>query len=413
MKILKTKTYDDALKHIAGEILNIEAGLFHFIDGEPAKLGENLKVENYVGYPRLIVDDIRYDIKSASGYLYVPLDISGKDLVHDLKPLLEKMSKFSRLDGKSNDHLRDYHTIKCGYNTNIKIKHDLKTKKVESRVFLYDETDSHRGRFTWFIVPINKINFEIVNTDVDRAIARFASCILWDRYDITKLLHNDSTFEFNINSLRGYEHVLNKTIILFKHAENPLMIELNNFWRNYPFNNKNKILRNINDARLYKADYNKLQFKTVRIDDTSSEVSNDICARCKQMIYGDFYALGGYINGGNDKSCIALCALCMHSSQQDMPLENKYMRVYRTTCPRTIVDMLEIEICDDTKRDICIEVLNGITTEEIEINNDKVTYTLIGKKYAAFNNVENFLFTDMINSPIFKDRKICQVTFCQ
>src|SRR5690348_1422410 len=107
-----------AIKVIAGEILNIETSTLYFINGEPAKLPR----AECSGYPRIIQGNICDVIKAAEGYIFVPvgtdLEVFEELLINEIL----KMQKGMTVDDEIVNVLGTYHTIKSNHVTNIKVK---------------------------------------------------------------------------------------------------------------------------------------------------------------------------------------------------------------------------------------------------------------------------------------------------
>jgi hypothetical protein len=433
MRIIKIDEEGNILfMSLAGEILNVESGLQHFINGEPVTLGKTIQKSEYVGYPSFTLrDGVRYNIRASCGYIYVPMgtDISEFEinLVGALNVLEANMKRLDRDAPTPYPHVQGYHTIKSSYNTNVKTQCNYEMTLYEGhmnsgagkagpkRVLLRDETSSTRGRFTWFIIPIDKIDFVINSSDADRAIWRFASSIFWDRDNISKCTHNDLVFTFNRSMIQGSENIVPEKITLFRHATNPLLIELNDYWKEQPLyvqtgkttEGGSLCLRNIRVNRLFSADFTAIKIQPIKVG-TGSEVSTDVCASCKGLLYDDFYALTGDINGqGDDSYSIAVCPLCMHSSPEDTPLEQKYFKIFRVKCPRSVQDMIDMAAGNDVTRDIRLESLKRVEEKVQEVGQKSIKYILIGDKYVAFENIDQFLFTGLSKSAEFSGRRIC------
>ncbi len=341
MRILKNRP--NLVSMIVGEMINVEMSLLHFIDGEPTSFGAagGPKVDtDYRGYPKIVekfgVDGdpkqrtVTYDIKASSGYIYIPVGYNIDLLEQQLIAAIDGMaSTVVRLDGRVSGNLKEYHTIQSGYNTNVKIRsaqnNTLSSERKVAprrakgdvgatntkRQFCREVDDIRRGRFTWFIIPIDKFDDLISADNIEDAISRLATSIFFDADDICKLDHNSTVFDFSKKMLKGYDSIVNESIVLFKHAANPLLFELNEHWRNSnPSPSATTFLRNIEPTRVYSIEYEKLIIKPVKLNDSGTESSIDVCSKCRCPLYDENYALAGSAADPGQNLCVAICPLC-------------------------------------------------------------------------------------------------------
>lgn len=414
---------------VAGEMLNIESSLLHFIDGKPTKPGVDIPIDQYNGYPRLVDGQMVNIIRSASGYIFVPpgcdLDIYEQQL-NDQLIMLE--ATMVRADGKDIANLRQYHTVRSGYNTNIKVKSSQRITQLHSgkiaktaqhkrdaantvRQYIRSTDDSRRGRFTWIIQHIDKFNFEISSNDIEDAVSRFACSIFVDLEDICKLGHNDITHQFSINHLKGSDKIIQESITLFKHGH-PLLIELSEHWRdNFPGENASEFLRNVPRSKVFSTN-EVIPLNPVKLN-SEGETSTNVCSKCRSLLWGENYALAVNIQNPQQNICTAVCPLCLHSSPRDKPIEMKYLRIYRFNFPRTVDEMLLCPLITDQRRDLLKEALGGFESKIMQTISGDIPYTLIGSKYAAFTNQKDYLFTKLSTDPEFIGRTICTARVVQ
>ena len=212
-------------------------------------------------------------------------------------------------------------------------------------------------------------------------------------------------FEFSKKLLKGWDSIINETVEIFKHGH-PLQFELSGAWGR---GGKNRVniplkLRELNKD-VYEINYEKLHFKPVSLDDKS--LATGICSECHDILWGDNYVLAAHSSNIDDKYNVPICPICLHNYEP--PLEMHYFRLFRTTFPHSVYDMLESPKISAAKKDILKSVLAGITFENIKIFDTDLEYICIGDKYVAFTNCDNFLFTGVMVHPEFINKKICQV----
>ena len=435
MRIIKGT--EDVFVAIAGEMLNIETSSLHFLNGVPLKVGIEVSPEEYRGYPKIVVGSVVHIIRGSSGYIFVPIGMNVVEFQEKLiAAILELESAMTRPDGSEPNVLKQYHTVKCSYNTNIKVKSALNVTQASNapkpaparygvrgaaitnnlkRVFVADpEIDSRRGRFTWFLKSFDEIEQEITSDNMDDSVARFACSILYDRDDICKLDHNQTTFEFSKEFLKGYDNIVNENITLFKHG-NPLLFEISEHWRTAHVVDASaeSFLRNINKNKVYEADHASLKFKPVHVADSTGESSVDICSQCRSLLVGDNYALAGNVKNPDSDLCVAICALCLHSSPEDKPIEAKYFRVFRVKFPRQIGEMIDTANVSDQRKELRREALKQVRSKELCVGDKNVDYIMIGDKYAAFKSIDDFLYTKLSVHPDFANRKVCNAVLVE
>src|ERR1700744_2274063 len=336
MRIIKN--IQDVAEAIAGEIYNIESSTLSYIDGREL-------VNKQRGYPRLIDGDTTYTIRAAYGYIFMP--------AHDMEFLIARLTEcIQSLDKKTIDQsLKRYHTYNMSFNTNIRVKssqnrtivntgtkEDGQLKKYRNvlREFVLAST-MREARFTWIIKPIEAFDWDITSHNMSEAIAQYACSIFYDKNDICILDHNDTTFEFSKKLLKGWDSIINETVEIFKHGH-PLQFELSGAWGR---GGKNRVniplkLRELNKD-VYEINYEKLHFKPVSLDDKS--LATGICSECHDILWGDNYVLAAHSSNIDDKYNVPICPICLHNYEP--PLEMHYFRLFRTTFPHSVYDMLE------------------------------------------------------------------------
>lgn len=390
MRIIKSKGAD-TFKVIAGEMYNIESSMLKYIDGEP--------VQNPIkGYPRVQHGNIVDIIKSECGYIFVPAETN---LIEFENGLVDAITLLTTIDKPPLD---SYHSAEIGYCTNIKVKSSLvrarKTTDREStntcRKFGLTAGKYTSARFTWYIVPINKFVFEIESDSMSDAIARYVCSVFVDLDDICKLGHNETTFEFSRDLLRGADNIIPHKVKLFTNGP-PLLVELSTHWREMPEIKS----RNINNSNLFIGKYNDFTIHDVLINDKTFERSNEICAGCQSPLWGDNYILtkGDVLEG------TAMCPLCLHNADDEARLDKKNV-LYRVAFPRTAETMIDMITGDETLRDIYLELNRQNIYVSMNVGERNVKYTLVGKKYAAFEHLDDYLFTHLMFTPDLKSRKV-------
>lgn len=409
---------------IASAMLNFETSTKHYVDGRPYEVGTEISMDEYRGYPKLLIDGATYIIRGTNGYLYISpstnIDKFEAGVIDALKTLENSM-----VDNNNNriEVLNNYQTVRTGHQTNIKVKSSMKITRDSSqhiratsaknvkRLFnrkKYSDA-KYRGRFTWNILPINNIDFSVntVCTNMEDPIARLAIAIFYDSDDICKLNHGDSTFSFSLNDFLGYDNFTNQSIAIYARGD-PLLIESSMHWRNYFKTSMPSCtaFHNINRDKVFECDLKLLTLKPVEA--INGEFSVDICSKCASPLIGDNYVLMGNVKHPESKLGTAICALCLHA-KSDLRAEDDYFRIFRVKFPGAPKDIIKDKTHSAEYRDLCTEVLKGIEKKSIVLGDCERKYVLIGTKYAAVGSIENYLFNGMCKIPDLKNRKICAV----
>lgn len=407
MRIIKA--HDNIYAIIAGEMLNIESSALHFIDGIP--------VEKVPGYPKIVDGSTVYVIKATTGYLFVP---AGIDLDEFEEELMGQVLKLET--GRIPGNLCQYQTIDMGFNTNVKIKSSQVLSRTSSeqpqkagrrragymptdtknvrRLFVRGD-DTRRARFTWIIRPISSIEYDITSSNMTDAIAQHGCSIFYDADNICNLGHNEVTFTFCRDNLKGSERILSEKLILCRYG-NPLSVELSSYWRDNHLPNCRNIVKQV-----FSCDYTQLQIRPVKLSDADGDVTPDVCSTCRSILFDDNYVLAGHILDIDCPEWVAKCPLCVHTTSADKPIERKYFRVFRVTFPRTQEHVMDAHDITEQRRDIFREVNRGTREVSMMTNDKPISCTLIGDKYVAFDGgADNFLYTRLSVHPDFLGRKV-------
>lgn len=425
MYVVKNDASRDSYKVIAGEMLNREASLKHFVDGAPRET----MPKDYVGYPSHEIEGRKYAIKACAGYIYIPI---GVDISHFIKIITDAVESLQcdmvRLDGKDIKHLQDHQTHECGFNTNVRRSELTKqnassVQKSAIRTIIPHTGKGSCARFVWKVTHARDIDLSVNSENIDDAISRLGSGIFWDGDDILVLSHGTVTFKFGENAFKANARVVPERITLIN-ADNPLLIELNNYWKeSLPSTIAVDFLRDINTKKLYAADTSIVEIKPVKISEDNATISNEICSRCKNPLYGDIYGLYGSVTKPEDAVEVngklrvtAICPMCLHSGPEDAPIEQKYFRVLRFKFQRTIDDMIDMLGGSDNLVNIRKESLKGVRkcniqglSEKEAKEGDEIACYLIGDEYVGFESVKNYKYTRLVNEPLIRDRIVCKI----
>lgn len=405
MKIIKTTgALPIDIKSIVGEMMNIEMSADKYVNGMPRETPVK-------GYPRITCDEILHVFRCAEGHIYIPAGVN----VDAFEGLVINYVK--EFDEQS---LRQPHTISHSFHTSIRVKSALtqtigdssnKTMNIKRR-FTRPGSKKLLARFTWYIIPINRFEYENSSDEISTVFTKHMASIFYDFDDVCRLSHNDITYDFGVHAFRGSEQIIPGQIVLAKHG-NPLLYELNPYWRER-IQGTHYALRNVPRAKVFAAKYDDMNLKPVRVSDTSDELSTDICSKCRCKLYGDNYVFEGSVKNPDMKYGIAVCVLCVHLSDADKPIEMKYLYMNRVSFPRTLEQMIAEITPNEITRDIYYEILKGISVEvhtqkesPLPTNVQPINYCLIGDKYMGVDNINEYLCSTLYENK----RQVCGIKY--
>ncbi len=415
MKIIKAG--DAAIETIVGEMLNIECGMILYTDG---KLCEE-PVAASKGYPKLIDGPLQYTIKASSGYIFLP---HGTELSNFERKIQKQLVKqIVELKNHGVVPLKTPHNIKTSYHTNVKAvtsqtvtKDSTQTNVPRNgfnniiRQFTIQDIDPRVARFTWHLRHINQFSHAIGSNAMELAIAQRLCSIFYDKYDVCTLGHNDTITDFKVSHFKNSSKIISCDVTLNEHG-NPLTFELNSHWKtNYDLLPAfQKTFRNLT-RNVYRIDYADIQLKPVKI--ASNVTSIDVCSKCRCLLWGENYALAEPHSDRHSPLCTALCSMCLHTSPNSKCIEGQYGRTFRVEFPRTVSQMLRDPNIDEQHRDILESAMTRVEKRRFNVDKrTKATYTVIGDKYASFENTNDFLYSNSPDHPDFVGRQILSAKY--
>jgi hypothetical protein len=413
MFVVKNDPRYNAFKVIAGEMFNREQSINHFVNGVART---ELPAEGYSGYPSFTTATRKYTLKARAGFIYLPSRIDLEWFVETIKKVIGDMGFEERLDGQPIT-TNCSHRMGANYCTNVIMEaKDIRAFSIGDGKTVGDNV-AGSYRFLWQVRHISTINTAVIGMQPDLTIQRLAG-IFWDADDITVHPHGTLTFEFSDDSFKYSDRAVKESVILFNNPSNPLMFELSEYWSEASSGTDAKeFMRNINLNKLVAADISQVEVKPQRIDDDSPAMSTEICFRCKEPLYGEVYGLAGHVSKQDEPIVVngkiivtPICPLCMHTTPEDSPIEQKYVRTLRLNWNRTALDMIDRKDFDGDKADICREVLKQIKPMKVKIDDVDFVFYLIGEKYVGFVNKDAYKFTKLVNAPFLEGRKFCKVT---
>jgi hypothetical protein len=325
---------DQLMRTIAGEMINITAGVNHFLDGAVNPLVDAQK--EYRGYPRVVAGNEEYHIKAASSVIYVPIDFDTTEFRKNLKKTFETMfNEFKSQTGRDGKPaLCLTHTIRQNLHTCIKMVlnyDDVELVDGERHYIRYGNNisitlggNSRNARMTFRILPIDQFDRSVDTEKMKRGltIESHGAGIFCDFDDICIHNHNANVYCITEEDpfFRADTKIVADRVVLDLALPYPLLPN----WK------PGVTLRNIDPSRVYKVDFKDINLQPNTMNRT------DICWSCQTGLFGEIYALAGPIEDPESNLCRPMCISCMHGPVKgDTAPEKAYFRVFRTTYPVT------------------------------------------------------------------------------
>lgn len=395
MRIIKGNfTTDDLVKILAGEMLNIENSVFHYLDGKPRPMPKQGLPKDYIGYPRIVDGNVVNIMSATVGYVYLP--VTMKD---DIMEVLEKLTRLIQImeeemvrpDGKPLNKLHNFQYA-SGNSARFMVKsnqvwtRNVDGKNVKRFITNGNPSDSY-ARFVWKIHCISEVPLSVTSDNVNTAVSAMCNSVFADLDDVTPHAHNDVVFD--LNSIHGMTDITDVVINLCAH-ENSLIMEMSRITKSHSYS----------DApadKLRRGAYHQFQLQEV---EHNGEKLRDVCSLCRSPLYGECYViLYPYVVGA-----FACCPLCVHSSGSPgancKAWEAEF--IIRVTAPRTLDDVLndeQIKNGSSPRLDVLREVHKNGWERGVHC-------VFIGEKYAMFMNVREYLFSPLEIKKEVAGRKI-------
>jgi hypothetical protein len=375
---------------IISEMFNLEAGAEVCKNG---KIVENPKKANK--YPIYTVDGISTCIKTCIAYVYIK-DISITSFIDMCAKEMDKLEEeYKKKTGYS--HLTVSNIKQLSHFVNVKHK-NLKSKMAPVRYMhnsLYGDIDKEtqkNSRFIWVFMSFKKLIENIDNRWQNMHLSSQLISIIIDEDNlITKpngyvfpnnITFADFNFTKNLSNLTRIGYITNEKI----NDDNTEIYSCFNDMIKFPefipawhgFNYISFCSMRYFDIEIHKhlkkegmdqVDYHvflelhnipiyQVSFKDITINNLVKR--NDQCYCCEANLYGDIYMLFDDYRTNIGK---AYCHICMHSIVV-VEISLKKMVVARVTYPRTLLQVLNGVLIDETVRRLCMTNKSDIVTDD-------------------------------------------------
>src|SRR3989344_7874342 len=390
---------NNILDYAAKEIINIEQSKYIF------DLGKELpKDKQIIGYPKLNINDVEYNIKASEGIIFITNSISLDVIIDELIALLNKIES----DYNIKNNLMDYHTMSSNMLTNIKVKNDQKLIKT------YNDNDNYvnKGqysnlkrlfvkyfcvlpdnmypRFTWYISYIDTFKqFNIDFTNVRKSIVYYINSIFLDFDNISKYKNNDIDYNFNYKMIKAYDNIINESVKLTRYY-NPIYL---NLLDSVDINNNTTEYKGLNPQKIYRIDLKHLKLQNQKTCPMNTDAYEYYCSQCHTLLYDDNYVLCEEVKNPDNTLGNAICPPCLHTHTH---ISDLYTYIFRVKFPLSIYDVIESKKFSPEKQDILIESLkmkfDWCSKNFKSKLGENISYILIGDKYALFNNIHNYIY---------------------
>lgn len=361
-------------------------------------------------------------VKPSCGMVFIPntFESSMSCDVNRLSSVLFKHIETLEQVFKLGNYLSKYHTIANGLYTCVKAKTESKT-----RLEIQEKEDHYRtsqNRFTWIINTHQEFKFDIDFNQRFSTIAHHFVSIFYDPYDVVKYKHMQNIMSLTKRDFYASDYITALELFPIFVKNMCLAVELNNRWKQMwdreekgrkvrrgtaPFNEN--VLRVLATTDMYVGVLNITGTAVIPHTDNnihisipitsvkmkkSSELRNDVCTLCQEILYGKNYA----IVDSSGETCRMYCALCTHGCARDLTIENNKSKfVFVVTATRTIQDAIAATNYTPQKKEMMLDVVehgikydNPVPTKKGIAEAD----TLVGSKYMIAHNAEEFMYTE-------------------
>ncbi|HXT82838.1 MAG TPA: hypothetical protein VN704_00570 [Verrucomicrobiae bacterium] len=348
------------MREIISECINLEVGKIVSENGELLEI-----FDKTLSYPSFTIDNVKTSIKTNMGFIFIPRRLISHFMKNFTNNLNEISAKYKGRTGS--DHLQGYSALEIGNDhfTTLKAKHSLdevSTSKYHGSVkrsIVVNENEERLdkivglARFTWVIYSVEQFIEDISNYHNRKIpIECQLVSIFYDPDKIVDLPNGylqvgNLTFKhFNIcqgvTSICTYGKINQKFLVKYAKASEgqPNLVEYvksinSNMvrpefiaeWQPSAYSirlcEKRKgafeIIRHLGNSKLYEniiyipiyplPIVYEVNYEDLTIDNSSKEIKNDLCGKCKTPLYDDIYIVCP------KKSNVGLgyCATCLHS----------------------------------------------------------------------------------------------------
>ena len=404
MRIIKGENFqlpDQMVTAIAGEMLNVEASRFYFLNGYP-RGADDLST----GYPRILDGGVEYTIAATAGYIYF---CNGVDLDAMIDALALRIRVLEPLIG---DVLHNYQALEASHYTNLKVasattltvtpKNPTQKTNIKRKITT-DSSSPGKARFTWVVAHIEDLHESVRSNDMSLAIAALGASIFCDTTGICKLAHNEQTFDLKITDFRGAERLLGRTLILSVHGS-PLLVALSQY---YSANVGTVGAMARVGCEVYDIGYAEIAMSIKK---------PPTCRSCSSLVHGDNYVLYGRIDGVEADACVIICPICVHNGASAWMI-NHYYKLCRVTVPLTTAAYIDdvIGAKDEVLADIYLDALKGVRSLG-DFDSKYLEVVEVGDDHLAVSDVRKFILSGKGKADYaggkYAEKKICNLRVC-
>jgi hypothetical protein len=363
MKIIKNVS--NILDVIFGEMSNVQNNVQMYENGV------EIKPDYSKPYLSFIDQNISYDFQAVSGSIFIDSRYVTKEFQALLEDMCKKIVSHSR-------YVQHYQSIYTANRTN-------KT-----------------GHIDWKIIKLHEIKLDCNLENYESIISTHIASILIDIDDIIDLPHLTTTYNLKLENFKKYKYLIPHNIVI---SSDLMSIILNTQSKAPGYNIKHKYVL---DTKL-----DDVKLKPVH---NNGKWYYDICAHCKQKLYGKNYVLQCPNVDVLDKFMYGICPPCMHYK---LALLQKHFGIINVVeFPTSNLDMIyqnyESSPLDKTILSIYLTILeNNISYTEINNCLQKNNYVRISDYIIVKQTMSEYLcdpwLLDIIQKENLKVSLISQI----
>lgn len=341
------KQYDPAI--IAAELINQLLGYEYLVDGE--------FVAGAARYPQRKVGIATHIITSVCMVVFSDRVKISEDISQHADRLMHKIPVQLRCTAPAVDDISAHTYTHAG-------THTIRTTLSESGVVVYSRTMPHRdqSRFTVVCLPLEEFTGELSTEFPTASIAKYICGVYVDEWDALSV--SGLVWDFPPSIFRHNTASHEQTSLTLCAGPNPLAVHMSIIQNNYT-TMRAQLNKPVREGKL-----EWFTFDAPIVAADSKHRSDKVCARCKDVLYGDVYVLYDH----RTVQAIALHPICLHMSPAECAVEDDFTHIFR-------VHYNDIVPPDEVSAQAFIGIKR---IEHVRIEGTMVYY-LIGDKYVWFH----------------------------
>jgi hypothetical protein len=365
------KQYDPTA--IACELINQLLGYEYLQDGK--------YVESTTRYPQRKVGIATHTITSTMMIVFTDRESANDDILREADRLLSLIPLDKRVTAPlcTDVHAHSWEQVQSSL---------IRTQLSESGVVSYTNSipRSQSYRFVCVRLPLNEFDGELSTEFPVDSIAKYICGVYVDEWD-TLACEAGVIWDFPPELFREHGRIVDNPYITICAGSQPLAVQQSSIpgiVHKYT-SMRGQLNKPVREGKL---EWFTLDAPTIGADSRNRSVQ--LCARCKDVMWGENYVLYDH----KQPCAIAMHPICLHMSPADVAIEDDFTHVFRVQMPPFV-----------PTDDISQQAMLGTIRKEVAYERSIMVYYLIGTKYVWFHHHIDSQYRGA-NLPDTRERKI-------